>query len=114
VVLQLQAVTYLPAVVGIAIGGAISALVTWRAMWKPDAVGSDGEPVTDADRRLALQLIAAIYFIFTLGCLIAAVVVGQTGFLVAAAINFAIGCVALGITGLPRGYWHHWAAIWRR
>jgi hypothetical protein len=104
---------YLPVVVGIAIGGLISALVTWRAM-KPGNVGGDGEPITEANRRLALQVIAALFFAITLACLIAAIFVGNAAFLIGSAINFAIAASAFAWAGPPRGYWRYWAAIWRR
>jgi hypothetical protein len=104
---------YLPVVVGIATGGFISGLVTWRGM-KPGNVSGDGEPITEASRRLALQVIAALFFVFTLACLIAAIVVGNARFLIGSAINFAIASSAFVYAGRPRGYWRYWAAIWRR
>jgi hypothetical protein len=104
---------YLPAVIGITIGGVISALVTWRGM-KPGTVGGDGEPITEANRRLALQVIAALFFAFTFASLIAAIVVGDAPFLIGSAINFAVASAALAYAGPPRGYWRYWAAIWRR
>jgi hypothetical protein len=101
---------YLPFVIGIAIGGLISALVTWRGM-KPGNLGGDGEPITEADRRLALQVVAALFFVIALACLIAAIAVGNSSFLIGSAVNFAIASSAVAWAGPPRGYW---AAIWRR
>jgi hypothetical protein len=105
--------TYLPIDVGIAIGGAISALVTWRGV-KPGTVGSDGKPITEATRQLGMQIIASLFFAFTFVCLIAAIVVDDAPFVIGSAINFAIACSAFGHTGPPRGYWRYWGAIWRR
>jgi hypothetical protein len=61
-----------------------------------------------------LQVIAALFFVFTLACLIAAIAVGDAPFLIGSAINFAIAVAAFAYAGPPRGYWRYWAAIWRR
>jgi hypothetical protein len=81
---------------------------------RPGSVGSDGIPVTAANRRLALQVVALVFFLWTLACLVAAVIVGGPAFIIGSAINFMVSAVALAYVGLPRGYWRYWVAIWRR
>ena len=89
---------YVPIVMGLLIGGAISAIVTWRAM-SPTRISHESDFASAGDairsRRDAMKRVAAVYAPISFLCLGVAVVDGGATFLVLASINAGAGVVAI-------------------
>jgi hypothetical protein len=103
---------FTPDVVGLMLGGAICWAVVRRALAKPSAVGDDGNPATDAEKRTIWQTVAAIYIALAFIALVIAVIRGEAAALVLAIIALGVGLVALVRFGLPRAHpaWQRVAA----
>jgi hypothetical protein len=90
--------SYVPIVMGLLIGGAISAFVTWRAM-SPTRVSHEPDFASPEDasrsRRDAMKRVASVYAPISFLCLAVAVVDGGATFPVLASINAGVGVVAV-------------------
>jgi hypothetical protein len=106
-----------PWIVGLLIGGAICWVVVRRELRKPGALGADGTPVTDDQKRTIRQTAAAIFAGWSIAAVVVALFFGDLASLVLAIIAVGIGLAALIRLGLPRNHpaWQ-WvaAAISRR
>jgi hypothetical protein len=95
---EISAHIYSPIVIGLMIGGGLSAVITWRGM-KPSRVtrelNLEDERVAEGYRRRAMSRVAAIYALIAFFCLAIALVTGGPGFMALSGINAVIGAFAV-------------------